>query len=416
MRRRLACLLIVGGLVAAARAAVGAPVRVADFGDNPGNLDMWEYSPASARARAPLVVVLHGCTQQATSMAAGGFEALADELGFHILYPQQKSDNNPIGCFNWAGEYGDPANLERGKGENRSIISMVEKMKATHSIDPARVYVIGFSAGGGFAAVLLATWPDVFAAGAMAAGVPYRCGTDQQSAFDCMNLSTHPERKKTPAAWGDLVRAAYPSWDGPWPRVMIMHGTADYTVHPDAADELVEQWTDVHQVAGAPDDSGKVAGHPRARYLASGGTVVVESWRIDGMGHAFPIGESDPEHGCGQVAAYFEDRGLCGAYRALEFFDMAGGGDSGDGGDGGDDGGGDDGGGDGDEGGDDEGGGGGCRVAGGGQAAAPFYAVVVLLLAGSVRRAARRRRSTRSILPAPVRGSSGTSSKRRGSL
>ena len=58
-------------------------------------------------------------------MAPGGFEALADERGFHVLYPQQKSDNNPVGCFNWAGEYGDPANLERGKGENRSIISMV---------------------------------------------------------------------------------------------------------------------------------------------------------------------------------------------------------------------------------------------------------------------------------------------------
>jgi poly(hydroxyalkanoate) depolymerase family esterase len=351
--------------------------------------------------------VLHGCTQQASSMAPGGFEALADERGFHVVYPQQKSDNNPVGCFNWAGEYGDPANLERGKGENRSIISMVETMKVAHSIDPARIYVIGFSAGGGFAAVLLATWPDVFAAGAMAAGVPYRCATDQQSAFDCMNL---------PRAWGDLVRSGYPAWDGSWPRVMIIQGTADYTVHPDAADELVEQWTNVHGIDGPADDTAEIAGHRRAQFL-SGGSIAVESWRIEGMGHAFPIGAGDPEHGCGQVAAYFEDRGLCGAYRALEFFDLSGGGDGGDDGDGGDSDGddGDDG-----DGGDpdgDGGGGGGCRVAGGGSGASssPFYGSLLVLIAAAIR-IARRRRSLRSTLPAPVRGSSATSSKRRGSL
>jgi poly(hydroxyalkanoate) depolymerase family esterase len=407
MRLALAFLFILGGLAAAARAAAGAPVRVDDFGDNPGNLEMWTYSPAEVPDHAPLVVVLHGCTQQASSMAAGGFEELADELGFHVLYPQQKSDNNPVGCFNWAGEYGDTANLERGKGENQSIVSMVDTMKASHSIDPARVYVIGFSAGGGFAAVLLATWPDVFAAGAIASGVPYRCATDQQSAFDCMALATHPDRKKSPAAWGDLVRAAYPSWDGPWPRVMIMHGTADYTVQPDAADELVEQWTNVHRLGGEPDAIDEVAGHRRARFLA-GGEVAVESWRIEGMGHAFPIGASDPEHGCGQLAAYFEDRGLCGAYRALAFFGVTGSG----GGDGGDDHG--DGGGDGDDSGDgaagggDGGDGGGCNSAGAGAGGA--YGLLVAALLAAAIATARRRRSTRSTLPAPVRGSSATSS------
>jgi len=415
MRLPLALMFILGGLIVAVRAATGAPVRVDQFGDNPGNLEMWTYSPDSAGARAPLVVVLHGCTQQASSMAPGGFEALADEMGFHVLYPQQKSENNPVSCFNWAGEYGDPANLERGKGENQSIVSMVETMKASHSIDPARVYVIGFSAGGGFAAVLLATWPDVFAAGAISAGVPYRCATDQQSAFDCMNLASHPERKKSPQAWGNLVRAADPDWDGPWPRVMIIHGTSDYTVQPDAADELVEQWTDVHGIDATPDEMTMVAGHRRARFRA-GGSVVVESWRIEGMGHAFPIGPSDPEHGCGQVAAYFEDRGLCGAYRALEFFGMPGGGGDSDGG-GDDGGGGDDDGGDGGGGGQaGRDGGGGCSIAfaesgGAGGGGSRYDGLVVLLIAAAAaRRTARRRSSARSILPAPVRGSSGSSS------
>jgi len=403
MRFAVALLLIVGGLAAAARAAVGAPVRVDDFGDNPGNLEMWVYSPTQAPANAPLVVVLHGCTQQATSMAPGGFEDLADELGFHILYPQQKTANNPIGCFNWAGEYGDPANLVRGEGENQSIVSMVESMVASRSIDHDRIFVIGFSAGGGFAAVLLATWPDLFAAGAVAAGVPYRCATDQQSAFDCMNLATHPDRKKAPRAWGDLVRAAYPQWDGPWPRVLILQGTADTTVQPDAADELVEQWTNVHGIGLEPDQMDQIAGHRRARYLARG-AVAVESWRIEGMGHAFPIGRADPDHGCGQAAAYFEDRDLCGAYRALEFFGLAGEVDdpsgSADAGPGHGD--------DGDGTASDEGGGG-CRAADNDAASARGYVPLLLLLAAAMR-IARRRRAGRSTLPAPVRGSSGTNS------
>jgi len=403
MRMRFALLLIVGGLITAARAAAGEPVRVTDFGDNPGNLEMWTYSPDRAPDHAPLVVVLHGCTQQATSLAPGGFDELADELGFHLLYPRQKTENNPIGCFNWAGEYGDPANLIRGEGENQSVASMVEWMIASRSIDRDRVFVIGFSAGGGFTAVLLATWPDLFAAGAIDAGVPYRCATDQQSAFDCMNLATHPDRKKSPRAWGDLVRGAYRQWEGPWPRVMIMHGTADTTVQPDAADELVEQWTDVHGLGLEPDQMDEVAGHHRARFLAHG-DVAVERWRIEGMGHAFPIGPDDPDHGCGQPAAYFEDRDLCGAYRAIEFFGLVGGGDPGDGGGADAGAGGDDGGvgasGSGD-------GGGGCRVAG--PAGESSYVLALALLAAAMS-VARRRRATRSTLPAPVRGSSGTSS------
>jgi poly(hydroxyalkanoate) depolymerase family esterase len=311
--------LSVLGLLIAAPTATGAPEQVDDFGPNPGDLEMWAYSPAGAPDRAPLLVVLHGCTQQATSMAPGGFEALADELGFHVLYPQQEITNNPARCFNWF----DSADLVRGEGENQSIVSMVEAMKSSRSIDPARVYVIGFSAGGGMAAVLLATWPDVFAAGAIGAGVPYRCATSQLTAFDCMNLSLNPERKRSPSGWGDLVRAAHPGWDGPWPRVMMVHGAGDTTVDPDAALELVEQWTDVHGIDADADRSDEIGGHQRTRFV-TGGAVVVESWLVNGMGHAIPI---DPDKGCGQVAAYFEDHDLCAARIALDFFALGSGGD-----------------------------------------------------------------------------------------
>jgi MYXO-CTERM domain-containing protein len=219
-----------------------------------------------------------------------------------------------------------------------------------------------------------------------------------------MNLATHPDRKKSPRAWGDLVRGAYPQWDGPWPRVMIMHGTADTTVQPDAADELVEQWTNVHGLALEPDQTDEIAGHQRARFLANG-QVAVERWRIEGMGHAFPIGRGDPEHGCGQVAAYFEDRDLCGAWRALEFFGLAGddgtgSGGSADAGPSGDDG-------DGSGSSQNGDGGGGCSVVG--DSGSWSYVLALALLAAAIS-VARRRRAARSTLPAPVRGSSGTNS------
>ena len=399
------------------REAAAQAVPVPNFGPNPGNLDMLAYSPASAGDDAPLVLVLHGCTQTAASMPPGGFEALADEFGFHLVYPQQKSANNPVTCFNWAGEFGDETNLVRGQGENQSIASMVEKMKTDHSIDPDRVFILGFSAGGGMTSVMLATWPDLFAGGAIFSGLPYRCATTVTGAFDCQNMSVHPERKKSPAQWGDLVRDAFPEFTGPYPRVFIAHGTQDFTVHSDAAIELDDQWTDVHGIDTAPDATETVSGHTRSLHERDG-EVVVESWRVSGMGHAFPIGQ-DPEHGCGQVAAFFEDRDLCGAYRALKFFGVAGPGgtptpdagpaepDAGPAADAacGVDAGADDHKSDLAGPGDDESEASGCATAGGGGAPGALGLLLALVIS-----AARRRRAARSTLPAPVRGSSARSS------
>jgi poly(hydroxyalkanoate) depolymerase family esterase len=111
---------------------------------------MYEYVPASLASGRPLVVVLHGCTQMAADMERAGWNVLADQHGFAVIYPEQQTANNSVRCFNWAGEYGDPANLVRGQGENASIISMIDNAIATHGSDPARVYIVGFSAGGAF--------------------------------------------------------------------------------------------------------------------------------------------------------------------------------------------------------------------------------------------------------------------------
>jgi poly(hydroxyalkanoate) depolymerase family esterase len=312
------CLVVLAFLGSPSSAGTMQPV--ASFGDNPGALAMYEYVPANLAPERPLVVVLHGCTQQAAAMESAGWNTLADELGFAVLYPEQQTANNPVRCFNWAGEYGDPANLERGKGENQSILSMIDTAIATHRSARDRVYVVGFSAGAAFAAVLLATWPERFAAGAIMAGIPYRCAMSVSGAFSCQS----PGVAKSPAEWGDLVRAAH-DHAGSWPRIQIWQGTADATVKPVNSDELVDQWTNVHgadQTAEVVEEIGKLV----RREFRAGTKVVVETNAITGMGHAVAIGGT----GCpAKLAAYFSEQGICSTLRAAEFFGLRGSGDPG---------------------------------------------------------------------------------------
>ena len=162
-----------------------------DFGSNPGTLRM--------------------LTQTAASYDRGaGWSTLAKRYGFALLLPEQQRSNNPNGCFNWF-QTGD---IKRGYGEALSIRQMVAKMVADHGIDPDRVFVTGLSAGGAMASVMLATYPDVFAGGAIIAGLPYGAATNVQQAFESMFQC--PARSAR--AWGDLVRGASPH-HGPWPRV-----------------------------------------------------------------------------------------------------------------------------------------------------------------------------------------------------
>lgn len=291
---------------------VGTPlVRETNFGSNPGNLNMWKYVPANVPPNAPLVLALHGCLQRAADYVNAGWNELADLWKFYVVYPEQRPENNPAYCFNWAGNYGDPTDLIRGRGENMSIKQMVDKMKADYSIDSQRVFIAGFSSGGAYAAVMLATWPDVFAGGAIIAGIPYYCASDLLGAFQCMGQG----RERTPQQWGDLVRNAYPGFAGPYPPISIWHGTADTIVNPINERELVKQWTNAHGIGQTPDTTDTVNGYPHKVYKNSRGVALVETYDITGMGHGTPIEPGfAPANGCGRPGAYILDRGICSTY------------------------------------------------------------------------------------------------------
>ena len=143
--------------------AAGATTEVSNFGSNPGNLRMFKYIPDQLPGSAPLIVVLHGCKQNEPTYAnEAGWVQLADKLHVVLVMPAQVQENNANNCFNWF----QPANATRGKGEALSIRQMVDKMTRDHNIDPKRIYVTGLSAGGAMTSVMLATYPEVFAAGA----------------------------------------------------------------------------------------------------------------------------------------------------------------------------------------------------------------------------------------------------------
>jgi poly(hydroxyalkanoate) depolymerase family esterase len=293
---------------------VSAQTEVTGFGTNPGNLRMFKYVPAGLPAGAPLVVALHGCAQSATSYdAETGWQLLADRWHFALLLPQQQSSNNSSSCFNWF-EAGD---ITRGQGEALSIRQMVDRMRVDHGSDPARHYVTGLSAGGAMAAALLATYPDVFAGGAIIAGIPYRCATTQSAAFSCMN----PGSDLTPLQWGDKVRAAG-SWSGPWPVVSIWHGDADYTVRPTNQAEAMQQWTNVHGIDQTADVSDSVAGYPHRVYQAADGSPRVETYTITGMGHGTPVDPGTGETQCGTAGAYILDVNLCSSWYIGRFWGL----------------------------------------------------------------------------------------------
>ncbi|MFN3387296.1 MAG: alpha/beta hydrolase family esterase [Allosphingosinicella sp.] len=288
------------------------------FGANPGNLVGRYYVPEGLEPGAPLVVVLHGCTQNAAVYDHGsGWSRLADRHGFALLFPEQQRANNAMLCFNWF-ESGD---VRRGGGEAASIAAMVAKMRSDHGVDPDRISVTGLSAGGAMAAAMLAAYPDLFAAGAIIAGVAYGCATSVAQAFDCMGGRAEAD----PRALGDKVRRASPH-NGPWPRVQLWQGGADRTVVPGNADAIAAQWADVHGLDPArPDRDDKAPGHRRRVWTGAGGAALVERYDIAGMAHGVPLDPGTGDGRSGEAGAHMLDVGLSSTDRIAEFFGIAAG-------------------------------------------------------------------------------------------
>lgn len=307
-----------GGLFPHPKETCEPLAQVTDFGINPGELLMCVYVPPGLSNGRPLVVALHGCSQQAKDYGDGpGWTRLADEYRFALLLPQQTPTNNPMRCFNWF----EPNDVKRHDtagttGEAASIWAMIQKVQADYKTDPKQVYVTGLSAGGAMTAALLAAYPEVFMGGATVAGIPYGCARGMVDGLGCMNSG----KDLSPEEWGDRVRAAAPghTTGDSVPKIAIWQGSADGTVKPMNADELVDQWTDVIGIDRTPDGTETINGTECKSYTDGSGTVLVKRCITPGMDHGVAI---DPP-GCGKPAPFILDKDICSSRLSVTFWGL----------------------------------------------------------------------------------------------
>ncbi len=307
-------------------------IAVPNFGSNPGEISMYKYVPDNVYSNAPLVVSLHGCLQDATTYSNVGWKELADKWKFYVVFPEQNSSNNKYRCWNWF----QSENIKRGQGEIKSIIEMVDRMKADYSIDDTRVYIEGLSAGGWMVSNMLASYPDVFSGGAINAGGPAFCATTEKYSFDIFGWWYLWEgyQKATkcmdgvdqlPSEWGELVRnEGYGGYNGRWPIISIWHGSADKEVDVINQQELVDQWTNVHGIDSTVDISENLDPNDKVihkEYHNNEGNVLVETYMISGMKHGVPI-LLDSEHRCGKASDYILNEGICAVRHIGRFWGL----------------------------------------------------------------------------------------------
>ncbi len=288
-------------------------MRRAAFAPNPGALDMHLYVPAGLAPGAPLVVVLHGCTQTAEAFAGdSGWIALAERSGFAVLAPEQSCANNANRCFNWF----QPEDMRRGGGEPASIAAMVDDALKKHQLDSAGVYITGLSAGGAMAAVMLAAYPDMFAGGAIVAGLPYGTAQGIPQAFQTMQGRAGLSSAELAAL---ISRAGGPA--GRLPPLSIWHGDADHVVNHVNAGEIARQWAAAQGLSSEPDERAAGSGFERTSWRDGAGTVRIELNRVAGLGHGVPL-ETRGEHGLGRTGPYMLQAGVSSTLEIARFWGL----------------------------------------------------------------------------------------------
>ena len=295
--------------------AASSPSRTAltGFGSNPGALSGWSVVPTRVVGRVPLVVVLHGCTQNAADIDGGaGWSVLAAEAGFALLLVEQSRSNNPNLCFNWFQRI----DTQREGGEVESIRQMVAALVAHGTADPAQLFVTGLSAGGAMAASLLAAAPELFAGGAIIAGIAHGVAGSMAEGLDRMRGRRLPDAATIAALARDAARH-----DGPWPRLSVWHGSADTSVAAINAEAILASWASLCGLS-APTGAATVNGHQRRVWRDARGPDQIEAHIITGMGHGLPMTSIGPE-ACGTPGSHFLECGLSSTRRIAAFWGIA---------------------------------------------------------------------------------------------
>jgi hypothetical protein len=194
---------------------------------------------------------------------------------------------------------------------------MVEHAIATFATDRRKVFVTGLSAGGAMASAMLATYPEVFAGGAIIAGLPYGCASNVQQAFEAM----FTEHGHAAQALGDRVRAASRHRRS-WPKISVWHGTSDPIVKPVNGEDIIRQWTNVHGLLDVPSYQESIGSHTRRVWNDANGKALIEAFSITGMAHGVPLATTTGGESCGTAGAFFLDVGISSTHHIASFWGL----------------------------------------------------------------------------------------------
>ncbi|KAI0137110.1 Alpha/Beta hydrolase protein [Xylariales sp. AK1849] len=261
-----------------------ALTTVTNWGANPTNLEMQIYLPAKLAANPPVVVALHGCTGSGSQYyQEANYSSYADAQGFIVIYPSSHNDSN---CWDVSSA---KSLTHGGGGDSEGLTQMVDYLVKTYNADPTKVYATGSSSGCMMTNVLLATYPDVFAAGSCYSGVAAGCfaGSPGSSPTSSDPACADGKVIKTGDEWAAQVHAMYPTYNGTYPRMQTFHGTADNLVFYANLGEQLKEWSTLLGVSF----SRNVTNSPQSEYtkmIYGDGTKLI-GYSAVGVGHTVPV-------------------------------------------------------------------------------------------------------------------------------
>lgn len=289
------------------------------FGSNPGNLSMFSYTPTNldTAKTVPLVIVLHGCNQNANAIAKqSGWNELADKYQFLVLYPEQKRVNNASNCFNWFKD----EDRSGSEGELESIQQMVELMKKNHKIDNSKVFIHGMSAGAAMAVAYMINLPEQINAGAIFAGGPYQKDIKTGDAVKKMmnpDFKTSEERGLEVASINDSTTV--------YPRLIVGHGTKDNVVDYRNSKELIKQWCYLKHIDHDSSELKEDFADNEKVYRRSYPDVANEEivfYTFNDCGHVLPINPGNAYNEGGKTGLFAKDKDFFSTYYVAKDFGL----------------------------------------------------------------------------------------------
>ena len=285
------------------------------------NYQLWVPAGYDRNKPAPLVMMLHGCMQTPEGLAAiSGMNEVAEKNNFLAVYPEQTAAANPLKCWNWF----DPKNQTRDGGEPALLAAIAKQIFSSHSIDSKRVYIVGISAGGAMASVMGSTYPDLFAAIGISAGLEFKAATTVEGGLVAMKQGGPDPAQQGLLAFQAMGPASKARRRMP---LIVFQGDADPFVNPANADQVMEQWAKTNDYLANNKVNNSVTAQPaltlegsapgghaytRSIYKDRSGRYVMEKWIVKGLGHAWS--------GSPAAGPFADPKGPNASYEMWRFF------------------------------------------------------------------------------------------------